>query len=347
MPTPTKSKLLLPLLALAALLALPAAAQATLTFTRTANPNQFNPSVYVAKDNGKGIRKIGPGYSPRISPDGAAVAYFHEGKGHKAELKLAPVAGGATQTLMTNWRETFYLAFSPNSELIAALRGGELGKRKLVVITVATGQQKLIASGYFSGFSFSPEGNELVYAKSNSERYPPRSDVYRVSVAGGKAVALTGDHRSIDPLWGPGGQIVFAKQLGAKSRKYGPKNELYLMNERGKKVKRLTHTKVDPLLQGLFPTAWSGDGKRILAEFEGQDTSYAVGVDAKTGAQHAIGKKGEVGLVGNALSSDGKWVLGYEGGFDPGNKHSVVRVPWSGGKVKVLVKNASEPDWSY
>ncbi len=343
MSTPPKSKLLLPLLALVALLALPALAEAKLTFVR----GNLNTSVYVADDDGSGARKIGPGNTPHISSDGALVAYSDEGKGHKLELKLAAVAGGAPKTLMTNLQEPFYVAFSPNSELIAALRGPELGKRKLVLITVATGKQKVLANGYFSGFSFSPEGNELVYSKANSEDWPPRSDVFRVPLAGGKAVALTSDHRSIDPLWGPRGQIVFAKLLEANKRKYGPKNELYLMNEQGKQVKRLTHTKVDPLLQGLFPTAWSGDGKRILAEFGGQDTSYAVGVDAKTGAQHAIGKSGEVGLVGTALSSDGKFVLGFEGGFDPANKHSVVRVPWNGGKPKVLVKNASEPDWSY
>ena len=275
------------------------------------------------------------------------LAYFHEGPGHSTELKLAGAGGGVGRTLMKGFREPFYFAFAPNGETVAALRGGELGKRKLVVVTIATGQQKVIASGYFSGFSFSPEGNELVYGKSNSERYPPHSDVFRASVATGKSVRMTRDHRSVDPLWGPRGQIVFAKLLEANKRKYGPKSELYLMNERGKAVKRLTHTKVDPLLQGLFPTAWSGDGKRILAEFEGQDTSYAVGVDAKTGAQHAIGKQGEVGLVGSALSSDGKYVLGYEGGFDPASKHKVVRAPFGGGKPKVLVTNAMEPDWSY
>lgn len=343
MPSLPKSKLLLPLLSLAVLLALPAAANATLTFTR----NPLNPVVYVAKDNGKGVHKVGKGYSSHVSPDGANLVYFHEGPGHAAEMKLAPASGGPGTTLMAGWRESFQLAFSPNGELIAAQRGGELGKRKLVVITVATGQQQVIASGYFSGVSFSPEGDEIVYSKANSERYPPRSDVYRASVASGKSVALTHDHRSLDPLWGPRGKIVFVKLLDAKKRKYGPKNELYLMNEQGKAVKRLTHTKVDPLLQGLYPTDWSGNGNRILAEFGGQDTSYAVGVNAKTGAQRPIGKKGEMGLVGTALSSDGKYVLGYEGGFDPGNKHEVVRVPWSGGKVKVLVKNGSEPDWSY
>lgn len=343
MPNIRVSRLVVLAFAAVLLLALPAAAQASLSFVR----GQLNRVVYVANDNGSGIRKIGPGDSPHISPDGASVAYFHEGPGHAAELKLAPVSGGPGKTLMGGWRETFYLEFSPNSEQILALRGPEIGKRRLVLITVATGDQKVLATGYFSGFSFDPEGKEIAYAKANKESYPLRSDVFRVSATGGKAVALTKDHRSLDPLWGPIGRIAFVKQLDANKRMYGPKNEIYLMNENGKGVKRLTHTNVDPLLQGLFPTAWSGNGKRLLTEFEGQDTSYAVGVNAVTGAQKPIGKVGESGFVGTALSGDGKTVLGFEGGFDPGNKHDVVTIPFSGGKPKVLVKNASEPDWSF
>lgn len=344
MPKPRFSKLVVVPLAAVLLLALPAAAQASLSFVR----GQFSPVVYVAKDNGTGVTKIGPGNSPHISPDGATVAYFHEGPGHAAELKLAPVTGGPGKTLMGGWRESFYLEFSPDSEQILALRGPELGKRKLVLITIASGTQKVLATGYFSGFSWSGEGHEIFYSKANSDKYPPRSDIYEISPAGGEPVALTNDHRSLDPLWGPAGKIAFVKLLDADKRKYGPKNEIYVMHPSGKRVERLTHTDVDPLLQGLYPTAWSGNGKKLLTEFEGQDTSYAVGVNALTGAQKPIGPAGETGFVGTALSNDGATVLGFEGGFDPGNKHTVVTRPFGGaGKAKVLVKNASEPDWSF
>jgi hypothetical protein len=156
---------------------------------------------------------------------------------------------------------------------------------------------------------------------------------------------LTKDHRSAYPLWGPQ-KTVFVKALDAKKRKYGPKNELYLMRPNGKGVKRLTHTKVPQLLQGLFPTDWSDSGNQLLAEFEGQDTSYAVKVNPQTGAQRPIGKEGEQGFVGTALSSDGKLVLGFTGGFDPGASHDVVAVPYTGGQPKLLAKNAFEPDWS-
>ena len=264
--------------AAAAPLALPAAAGATLAYVKA----PLNPAVYAAADNGSGAHRLGPGTNPRVSPDGESVAYLREAHGGAQELKLAPAAGGASRTLITDLRESFYLTFSPDSKTIAALRGPEIGKRKLVLIDVAGGGERVVATGFFSGFSFSPEGDELVYARATSEDFPAPSDLYRVSTSGGKAARLTQDHVSLDPLWGPNDRIVFVKQLGAKKRKYGPKNELFLINPNGKGLKRLTHTKVDPLLQGLFPTEWSANGSRLLAEFEGQDTSYAVTVNPKT-----------------------------------------------------------------
>lgn len=350
MPIIKKLSLVLSGLILAVLLALPAAAQATLTFVR----NPLHPTVFVAGDDGSGAKKVEAGETPRVSSDGKWVAYLHQGAKNAQELKVAPVEGGPSRTVMVGFREPFYLEWSPDSTMLLAERGPELGKRKLVLIDVAKGAQEVLAKGFFSGFSFSPQGGQLVFAKAKTEKFPPRSDLYRVDLIPPGSPSLlpvvphqiTSDHRASYPLWGPKGKIVFVKTLDAKKRRYGPKNELYLVNPNGKGVKRLTHTKVDPLLQGLFPTDWSAGGNRLLAEFEGQDTSYAVKVNPKTGAERPVGQAGEQGFVGTALSNDGKFVLGYSGGFDPGLKHDVLSVPYSGGKGKVLAKNAFEPDWS-
>lgn len=350
MPTSPKLKLLLPALVLAALLALPAAAGATLAYVK----NPFNATVFVAGDDGSGARKVEAGHNPHVAPDGLSVAYLHEGPKGAQELKLAPATGGVGKTLMTNAREAFYVTWSPDSKTIAALRGPELGKRKLILIDVATGLQSVVATGFFSGFSFSPDGTEIAYALAQKEKYPPRSDVFRfpvpipgvVNVRAPEPVRLTKDHNSSQPLWGPQ-EIVFVKALEGKKRQYGGKNELFLMSPQGKGVKRLTHTRVDPLLQGLFPTEWSADGSRLLTEFQGQDVSYAVTVNPKTGAQRPVAGTGETGFVGTDLSSDGKFVLGFNGGFDPGlRNHKVQTVPYAGGKPKTLVKEAFEPSWN-
>jgi hypothetical protein len=336
---------------LVSLTAFPATAQATLAFVR----NPFNPVVWVAADDGSGAHRLVAGSNPHVSPDGRIVALLNQGKGRNAqpELILAPADGSAPPSaLIGGWREPFVFAWSPDSSAIAALRGPEIGKRTLVLIDVASGAQTVVAQGYFGGLSFAPRGGQLVYAQANSEKFPPRSDVFRFEVPIGQSVRfvppvrLTHDHRSTDPLWGPNGKIVFVKQLGATQRKYGPKNELYLMNESGGQVRRLTHTEVGPLLQGLFPTAWSANGRRLLTEFEGQDTTYAVTVDPRTGAQRPLVEATEQGFLGWALSIDGKLVLGSTRGFEAGPGNNVATIPYGGGKPKVLAKNAFEPSWS-
>jgi Tol biopolymer transport system component len=350
MPNLPKPKLLLSALVLVALLAVPVSANATLAYVK----NPFHATVYVASDDGGGARKVATGLNPRVAPDGLSVAYLHEGPKFAQELKLAPATGGPGKSLMTNLRDFFYLAWSPDSKTIAALRGPELGKRKLVLIDVATGTQSVVVQGFFSGFSFSPDGTEIVYAVAAKEKYPPRSDIFRfpvpipgvVNVRAPEPVRLTSDHRSSDPLWGPQ-KIVFVKTVEAKKRRYGGKNELFLMDSQGKAVRRLTHTKVNPLLQGLFPTEWSADGNRLLTEFGGQDVSYAVVVNPRTGAQRPVAGTGESGFVGTDLSADGKLVLGFNGGFDPGlRNHKVQTVPSTGGRPTTLVKEAFEPSWN-
>jgi dipeptidyl aminopeptidase/acylaminoacyl peptidase len=346
MPSLPKSKLLVALAAVTALLALPAAAGATLTYVK----NPMNPVVYAANDNGGGAFKVGSGTNPKVSPDGDVIAYSREGNGGKRGLVLgAATAGGGSTPVLGNLQDSFSVTFSPDSKLIAAVRGPEIGKGTLVLLDVTSGTTlRTVASGYFSGFSFSPDGTELAYSVAASEKYPPKSNVFAAPVAGGKAVQLTRDGISQAPLWGPAGKIVFVKQLGAKQRKYGPKNELFLMNANGTQQKRLTHTPVGPLLTGLTPTEWSANGQRLLAEFGGQDTSYAVTVNPRTGAQKPLDKMGdgEQGFVGTALSSDGTTVLGFSGGFEPGPNHKVATIPYGGGKAKTLVRNAYEPDWS-
>ncbi len=341
------------MVSLVVLTAFPATAHSTLVFSR----NPLNPSIWSAANDGSGARRLAPGSNPRISPNGAIVAFLHQSKGRSSqpELMLGPADGSApVSRLVSGWRETSSFDWSPDSSSVAAVLGPELGSKRLVLIDVVTGTQQTIARGFFSGVSFAPEGGQLVYGKAASEAFPPRSDLYRldllppgaIGVAPEEPHRVTNDHRSLDPLWGPNGRIVFVKQLGAKQRRYGPKNELYLMDPGGKQVRRLTHTKVGPLLQGLSPTQWSSNGRRLLAQFGGQDTSYAVTVNPRTGAQRPLIEATEQGFAGAALSADGKLVLGATGGFEPGPGRDVATVPYGGGKPKVLAKNAFEPDWN-
>lgn len=325
-------------LVLAWALLLAAGADATLVFTR----NPIHPSVFSASDNGRGAHRIGAGNSPHISPDGHSIVYMRTGK--SPEMVTVPAGGGPTRLLMKGWREQFSFAFSPNSQMVAAERGHELGRRKLVVIDLASGRQTVVAQGFFNGFSFSPNGTELVFAKSG-KAFSQNGDLFRVGVGGGKPVALTKDHRSISPLWGPDGRIVFDKVRNLKSP-VGPKAQLYVMNGTGGGVRQLTHTKVAPLLFGLSPVDFSANGRRLLALFGGQDTAYAVTVNPRTGAERkVIPGDMEMGFFGTAISKDGKLVLGVNN-VETGPGQNIDVVPYGGGKKKVVVKDGFEPDWS-
>jgi Tol biopolymer transport system component len=345
MPSLPKLKLIPALLAVVALLVLPAAANATLAYTT----NIFHPHVTVANDNGKGAKRIGAGSNPKVSPDGKLVVFEREGGKNKGpEMKLYDVATGKTKTIFAPWRESYSFAWSSDSTMVAAMRGPEIGKRTLAVVDVETGKQTKIATGYFNGVSFSPDNKELVYGlEANELDYPPKTNLVSAPVAGGKTTALTSDGISGWPLWGPNGRIVFVKQLNAKQRKYGPKNDLFLMNGNGKGVKRLTHTKVDQLTAGLFPVAWSASGNQLLTNFGGQDTNYAVAVNPKTGKETNLSPgNSETGFVGVSLTANGKTVLGYLGGFEgPGSQLKIASVPYSGGKPKILLTGGFSPSW--
>jgi len=343
MPISPKLKLIPVLFALVALMAVPAAAQATLAYTT----NVFHPHVTVARDNGKGAKRIGAGTNPKVSPDGKLVVFERApSNGKSPEMKLYDIATGKTKTIFSPWRESYSFAWSPDSTMVAALAGGELGKRTLNVVNVETGKKTRIATGYFNGLSFSPDNAEVAFGLG-SEEFGGKINIVRGPVAGGPTSPLTHDGISGWPLWGPQGQIVFVKQLNAKGRKYGPKNDLFLMNANGKGVKRLTHTVVGDLVSGLFPTAWSASGNQLLTEFGGQDTSYAVTVNPKTGKERNLSpNNSETGFAGVALTPNGKTVLGYIGGFEGGaTSLKIASVPYTGGKPKVLVNGGFSPSW--
>jgi len=337
----SKLKLLALVLALVAFLAIPAAASATLTYTKGA----AKPKVYIAENNGKGARSIGAGRNSRISPDGETVVYERE-TSQGTEMRLYSVAAKKSQRLLNPWVESFIFAWSPDSTKVAALTGSLNGPQTLLVIDTTTMKRTKIATGYFNGVSFSPTSEEIVYGVAPKLAYPSKSTLYREGIDGTGKVALSHDNISAYPLWGPKGQIVFARQLGAKTRKYGPANQIFVMNEDGEGISQVTHTKVNPLAQGLTPVAFSANGARLLTLFGGQDQGYGVAVSLVTGSEKKLTEDVETGFQGSALSADGSTILGTTGlGFGPSHP-KIVTMPWGGGPEKLLVSGAYFPSWS-
>jgi Tol biopolymer transport system component len=319
-----------------------AAAPAGATIVYEKSP--FRPAIYAAADDGSGRIKLADGELPKIAPDGTTVAYETPYLGNtRPTLRVIPAAGGTSRLLLKPvW---FSFGFSPDSRTIAAVTGKEVGRKRLVLIDVASGAVRKVASGQFSGFSFSPDSARLVYARAPRDAYPPHSDLFTVPVAAvGAPTALTTNHRSVDPVWGaPGIAFVRLRKPTRKGDAY--KQDIYLSDGVTGVIRRITTTKVPFLLSGLDPVSWSADGTRLLAEFGGQDTSYAETVDPATGKVRRVGRFSD-GIVGYDLSADGSTILATTGGYDPGNPHDVVTVPYTGGTPTVLVRDAFSPDWT-
>jgi hypothetical protein len=318
-----------------------AAAPAGATIVYEKSP--FRPAVYAAADDGSAQVKLASGELPKISPDGTIVAYETPYRGTtRPTLRVIAVTGGTSRLLLKPvW---FSFGFSPDSKTIAAVTGKEVGRKSLVLVDVASGSVRKIDSGQFSGLSFSPDSARLVYARAPRDEYPPHSDLFTVPVAGGAPTALTTNHRSVDPVWGAPG-IAFVKLRRPTRKGDAYKQDIYLSDALTGAIRRITTTKVPFLLSGLDPVAWSSDGLRLLAEFSGQDTSYAETVDPATGKVRRVGRFSD-GIVGYDLSADGSTILATTGGYDPGDQHDVVTIPYTGGNPTVLVRNAFSPDWT-
>jgi Tol biopolymer transport system component len=325
-------------------LAVPALAHATLVYETGVNKI----SVWVANDDGSGAKRLVAGAEPRISPEGQTVAYVTGIDGDNPELREMPVAGGLARVLLKPWRYGVF-AWSPDSRYIAAQVGPLNGKQRLVLIDRTTGTARTIARGFFAGASFSPDGSRLVYSLVASDRQIfPKSNLLIAPTAGGAGHTLTHDGHSQFPVWGPTqiAYVRYSRPTGRHRHEDGPKFNLWLINPDGSRKHQLTHDRVPFLLTGLMPTQWSADGTRLLAQFGGQDTTYAVTVDPATGREHTVGKASQ-GIVGTGLSRDGSTVLGWTGGAqeDP-QLENAIAVPYAGGTQTVLVKHAYEPYWN-
>jgi hypothetical protein len=320
--------------AAAALAVLPAGAGATLVYVR--GPNSGHPQVWAARDDGTHRRTIAAGTLPVISPDGHWVAW-RDPAGEVVRLRKL---GGHNVRRIARSESIGAVAFSPDStQLGVALHG------RLLVYDIAARESSMVARGFVNGFSFSPDSASLVYGSSGrNQAFDAPSDLFAVRLATGAKTRVTRDRKSLDPLWGPAGDIVFDRQTPRPGD--APKYNLFAIHPDGGSLRRITSLKIPPLLSGLVPLDMSADGKRLLAEFTGQDTSVGFAVNPASGRTRALSKNMETGFAAGALSADGRTVLGMTGGADPGNRHDVVTVPYAGGKPTVLVKRAAYPDWS-
>ena len=95
-----------------------------------------------------------------------------------------------------------------------------------------------------------------------------------------------------------------------------------------------------------MPLGFSGDGKRLLTEFVGQDTSEAWAVQIPSGRARPV--RVRAGLSSAAHLARRLAPAGHEGGARRARREgdSVVTVPFAGGAATLLVAHAAQPSWN-
>jgi dipeptidyl aminopeptidase/acylaminoacyl peptidase len=315
-----------------------AAAPARIAYLK--HPERQRPQVWVANADGSGAHALAgvTGWDTAIAPDGSAVAVITQLGANGNSLMLVPVAGGAPRTLVVSAGGNIdNVAWSPDARFLAA--SVDL---KSVVIDVATGAVTTIARGQIEGVSFSPRGDRIVYGRAPSHALFAPVDLYVAHPDGTAIHKITHDGRSLEPVWGPR-KIAFTHMRLRHDD--APIFQLWLANPNGHAVRHLTHLRIPTLVSGLTAVAWSADGRRLLANYGGQDMDEAWTVDVRSGRARDLTGKVD-GVIARGLSRDGRTVLVQRGFFDDTPHQSVATIPWRGGRAHVLVRHAGMPSWN-
>lgn len=306
------------------------------------------PSVWVADAGGTNARDLAQGDAPVLSPNGATVAASDLGESGPA-LTLYPAAGGAPAPYFNILHvNASALAWSADSRYLAVSLTGNnapsLAGYGLAIIDTETGTEKTVASGPIYGASFAPGTSDtLVYARASSLSATASSNIYTVAADGTQSKQITTDGRSADPVWGARG-IAFDQERLRKG--YGPSDQIWLMGPGGKGRKQITHIHVGLLADGLVPLAFSADGTRLAAEYDGEDTSIGYSVSILTGHATELTVSGKP-VSDWGISRDGRSVLITVGGFEaPASQGKVETIPFSGGHPTLLIAHGNFPSWN-
>jgi hypothetical protein len=320
----------------ATVLATTATASASLTATVGSDRAPADAKIVIARDDGSGERALANGEISSVSPNGSRVAVtdYDEVNGTFVNPRLEMFASSSATRTFVLHIDCPVIAWAPNSTRLACVESHAPGR--LLLIDAATGSTRTLATGFFDRPSFSPDSGKLVYVqRSGGPSFRVAGTLKVVDLATGSVKALRG--AATRPVWGPAA-IAFSTVV---SRPHYDVLNVALIRPDGTGFRQITHIRARPVIFGVFPVAWSADGRRLLGGVVGEDAwtareSYAI--DPVRGGFRLIAHS----VMPSALSRDGRYVIGQTG--DPeccGYKYSnIVRVPWAGGKKQVLLRHA-------
>jgi dipeptidyl aminopeptidase/acylaminoacyl peptidase len=235
--------------------------------------------------------------SPRISPDGATVAYADDG-----HVWLVPAAGGPARKLTEGsspvWIDAERLVISverDDTTRLAVVSASDPWPRRL-----ATAHGDLDGYGDEGEPVASPDGAEIAYT------FKPRADLNRseirvASLESGAVRALTGTPRMHDrePAWSPDGTTV--AYASERSGFY----EVHLVAADRTGERRLTSARAD---HGELD--WHPDGSRLLALRGRANRFDLVTVDTESGDGEVVARGGS--WCTPLWTAAGDIIAGYE-----------------------------------
>ena len=296
----------------------PAESVAALVYVKGVGGGGTRSEVWIADDDGGDRRRLTPGRSPRISPDGRWVAFV---RGRRPDLFLVRASGGRAR-FVRRW--AIPLEWTRDSRRIVVQRG-----RTLAIVDRERLRLTALDRGDVLGWSLSPGGRSLVYAIAR-RRTPGRicsdaTDLYVVPLAGGRPRRLTSDGRSVFPLWG---RDAIAYARFSRDRCSTP--EIWRVRADGSAKARIALTQSRFYRTGGYgvaPLAWMPGGRLMLAVRTEWGNEPAV-LDVRTGRITRIR-----GGYFNDVSRDGRFILATAGGAEfpndvvilgPGGRRRVV-----------------------
>ena len=197
------------------------------------------------------------------------------------------------------------LRFSPDSKSL-----GIVPATRLWVYDIHARESVKAASGNIRGFSFSPDSESVAFGTSGKTTRSTRPPTCTRSRSPTGHAADHARPQVAEPAVGrPAGSSTTAspRQRGAVLQP--------VRDPARRRQPAPDHRAHDPdPSSGLIPLELSANGKRLIAEFVGQDTSVGFAVNPKTGKVRALSRDSENGFVAANLTADGKTVLGATGG---------------------------------
>ncbi len=309
----------------------------------------------VVNSNGSGRKLLGTGQEPLVSPNGQMVAASPVGS-HGHALVVYSTVGKPTQVYL-NLAQAIAtaLSWSPDSRYLAvdledttaSSTASNPGAGGVAIVDTTTETVKRIARGFVWGASFDPVPNasdRLAYAVSGAHKLNSPTEIYASNADGSAQAQITHGGRSLNPVWGPK-TIAYDRQRFRGDN--APAYNIWQMNGDGSDRRQITHLRVGPLLDGLIPLAWSASGRRMVAEFVGEDTNegYTVSVVSRTAKPIKVAHHNSV--EANGISRNGKTVLvTLDAGENPTAVGQIATIPFSGGRPRVLARHAGFGSWN-